>query len=326
MDGSAEFSRAVREAAIDEESALDRLTWLSRRGFLRLSAAAIATLGLPSFGLAACTQEQLEMLLDKIKNRPVRRDISSLDASDPVLESFREAITAMKALPSSNNRSWAKQAEIHGTIAGGFNFCTHGNWLFLPWHRAYLFYFEEICRELSGDDSFGLPYWNWTDNPQVPAVFWNSSDPLFHSPRTATPSSTANPAIVGQANIDSILSTTNFEVFASDKINCTVSQNTSAGYGPLEGGPHNYIHGFVGGTMGSGASPLDPVFWTHHNRIEQLWVEWNITRGNPNTSDSDWTCRSFSEFYNRDGNPVEISVPVMMLFPLLSYRFDTQVA
>jgi hypothetical protein len=45
--------------------------------------------------------------------------------------------------------------------------CAHGNRFFLPWRRAYLYYFEEIWLEyyfeeiwleLSGDDTFALPY------------------------------------------------------------------------------------------------------------------------------------------------------------------------
>lgn len=325
MRGSTtEFSRALRIAAHDEESALERLVWLSRRDFLRLSAGAIAILGLPTFGLAACTEEQLQELLERIRNRPVRRDINTLDSSDPILEAYRAAITEMQSLAADNPRSWAAQTAIHGS-ATAFNRCPHGSWLFLPWHRGYLFYFEEICREFSGDDSFALPYWNWTANPQVPAVFWTSGDPLFHANRGANSTSTANSTVIGETHINNILDETNFEVFASGRITCDVPQTAGAWKGPLEVGPHDYIHCFVGGTMCSGASPLDPIFWTHHNRIEQLWVEWNITRGNPNTNDSDWTCRSFTDFVDRDGNPVDISVPVMLLFPLFSYRFDTQV-
>lgn len=321
----AELDKALASAATDEESAVDRLCWMSRRGFLKLSAGTIAALGLPSFGLTACTEEQLQELIDKIRNRPVRREINSLAPDDPVLESWRVAITEMKALPAGDPRSWVAQAAIHGSVSGGFNRCTHGNWLFLPWHRAYLFYFEKICQKLSGDSGFALPYWNWTQFPRVPSVFWTQGDPLFHSPRSATATSSADPAIVGSTNIDAILDETNFGLFASGAIDCVVDQTTPSTYGSLEGGPHNYVHGFVGGTMGSGGSPLDPVFWTHHNRIEELWVEWNLIRGNPNTSDSDWTCREFTDFVDGDGNAVTVSVPVMLLFPLLSYRFDTQV-
>ena len=61
--------------------------------------------------------------------------------------------------------------------------CPHGNWWFLPWHRAYLGWFERICRELSGNQDFVLPYWDWTATPRVPAVmFEDVLDPNFVAP------------------------------------------------------------------------------------------------------------------------------------------------
>src|SRR3712207_7159774 len=50
--------------------------------------------------------------------------------------------------------------------------------IFLPWHRAYLGYFEQICRELSGYPRFALPYWDWTAEPKVPdGMFDDVLDP-----------------------------------------------------------------------------------------------------------------------------------------------------
>jgi len=34
---------------------------------------------------------------------------------------------------------------------------------FFSWHRMYLYWFERIVRRMSGDDTWALPYWNWTD-------------------------------------------------------------------------------------------------------------------------------------------------------------------
>ena len=91
----------------------------------------------------------------------------------------------------------------------------------------------------------------------------------------------------------------------------------------LEGTPHNYIHGFVGGDMGQFRSPLDPIFWCHHNMIECLWVEWNVNRGNPNTSDTAWSSFNFTDdFVDGDGNPAPIQVATTLLFPLLTYQFE----
>ena len=94
-----------------------------------------------------------------------RRDVNTLDSDDPILDTYRTAIAAMQALPDSDPLSWQAQAEIH------LNFCPHGNWFFLPWHRAYLDQFERIIRHLGNDPDWALPYWDWTRNPQIPAPF-----------------------------------------------------------------------------------------------------------------------------------------------------------
>src|SRR5215831_21122667 len=71
-----------------------------------------------------------------------RRPIGSMQANDPILASYRLAVERMKALPASDPRSWESIAQIHN------NFCPHGNWFFLPWHRAYLVMFERACRQI----------------------------------------------------------------------------------------------------------------------------------------------------------------------------------
>src|SRR5262245_48458449 len=83
------------------------------------------TLGTGAFALGGC-----ESILEQIRNRPMRRDLATLSPSDPVITTYRAAVAAMKALPATDPRNWNAQAEIH------FNFCPHGNWFFLPWHRA----------------------------------------------------------------------------------------------------------------------------------------------------------------------------------------------
>jgi len=214
-------------------------------------------------------------------------------------------------------RSWNAQARIHD------DFCPHGNWLFLPWHRAYLLYFENICRELTGVADFALPYWNWTAQPKIPSAFWGPNNALANSTRQAKPNSIARPSSVGAPVIAGIMNETNFGAFASGSIPLNVDQRTGASYGLLEGTPHNYIHGFVGGDMLTLMSPLDPLFWCHHNNVERLWVKWNLD-GNPNTNDPDWHDRVFTEFASRNGSPVTISVSDTLFWPHFAYRYDDQ--
>jgi tyrosinase len=45
---------------------------------------------------------------------------------------------------------------------------------FLPWHRQYLYMFENALREVSGDDTIALPYWDWTD-PAARKVIFSTS-------------------------------------------------------------------------------------------------------------------------------------------------------
>ena len=102
--------------------------------------------------------------------------------SDPafpprVLDSYKKAIRAMLALPPTDPRNWYRHMLIHALD------CPHGNWWFLPWHRGYLGWFERICRDLSGDPQFALPYWDWTKEPRVPKQMFedvlNPNDPAF---------------------------------------------------------------------------------------------------------------------------------------------------
>ena len=110
-----------------------------RRGFLKGMGG--AALGL----VLASTLGGCESILEAIRNRPVRRRLNATSAAvQPQVQIYRAAVAAMQALPAADPRCWAKQAGMHGTVAGGFNLCQHGTPHFFSWHRAYLFYFEEI--------------------------------------------------------------------------------------------------------------------------------------------------------------------------------------
>jgi tyrosinase len=258
-----------------------------------------------------------EDFFNRIRHRPVRQNVATLDPNGSVITTFKNAVKAMKGLPTTDNRYWNKQAEIHN------NHCPHGNWFFLSWHRAYLFAFEQICRKLTGDSSFALPYWHWQAQPSIPGPFWGgSTNPLFDMNRVATATSVANPSFIGADALQSVLDNTNFELFASGSATMLRPPPPKV-YGALEATPHNYIHGtFVLGDMGGFMSPLDAVFWCHHCMIDCMWVAWNIRCGNANTNDTTWTQFSFTDFFDENGAATTISTVATILMPLLSYRYD----
>ena len=299
---------------LEDHGAPDIALWMrsvSRRGFL----AGMALTPL-LFALAGCTTDAWAAFFARIETRPVRRNINAMTATDPIVNTYRDAVAAMKLLPSTDPWNRTNQAEIHN------DHCPHRNWLFLPWHREYLYQFERICRQVTGVSDFALPYWDWTTLASVPSVFWNSSDALFDQTRTVGASDTLPSAPFSPASISSILAEPNFDVFGSSPLAATDGQRTFVAEGPLENGPHDGVHVWMGGDMGTFMSPLDPVFWCHHNMIERLWVEWNIADKNPNTNDSAWVDRTFTEFVDDHRQPVTATVVIGLLYPLISYRYE----
>jgi tyrosinase len=274
------------------------LSTTSRRVFIK-------GLGFVSVSLILSTLGGCDKLADAIKNRPVRRRLRTGSAEvDADINTYRTAVAAMKALPASNPISWDAQATIHGTVAGGFNFCEHGTDHFFDWHRAFLFFFEKICQKLSGNAKFGLPYWNWNQNPQINPAYLVNGDPLFLG-RNST--DLTGVWAVSNAALDPIMGDTNFFTFMSQ----------------IEGTPHNTVHCAVGQTMCTGGSALDPIFWNHHCMIDYCWAKWNLELENNGTNDTTWVNHVNSHFVDADGNPQTQTGGVTTIEPLLSYRYES---
>jgi tyrosinase len=274
---------------------LDLNRGLDRRVFIEgLGAVGIGVLLWPLGGCESCREQ--------IANRPTRRRlrVGSADV-DAAIEIYKDAVSAMQALPSGDPRSWSAQSALHGT-ASGFNFCQHGTDHFFSWHRAYLAYFEKICQELTGESDFGLPYWNWNQDPDMHSAFL--SGVLNHS-RNNT--SVSGSSAFSDGTLTTILGDSNFYTFSSQ----------------LEGTPHNTAHVIVGQDMVTGASPNDPIFWMHHCMVDYCWAKWNIELENDNPSDSGWNGTTWDHFVDGDGDPVEVTAGVTTLMPLLTYQYES---
>ena len=249
----------------------------------------------------------------------VRSNVAGMDSTSPMLSSYIKAVEQMKALPSSDPRNWQQQALIHQ------QHCPHGNWYFLPWHRAYLLAFEEICRDLSGNPDFALPYWNWTVNPSIPEPFWSGT--LLDPTRVISSTDRIGAEFVGQSIIDEILNEEDFELFASLKPtgqNNTdeVWQRESGALALLERTPHNNIHNWISGNMASFLSPLDPVFWLHHCNIDRIWAEWNA-RGRRNTDNILWADFDFRQnFIHKNSTRYDVIVRDLVDVKQLGYSYD----
>jgi hypothetical protein len=225
-----------------------------------------------------------------------RHEVLSTEAAQDVA-SYKKAVKAMMALNANDPRNWTQQAYIHGQQF--FNKCQHGNWFFFPWHRAYLYYMEELVRKYSGNQSFALPYWDWSRTDSLPAPFRND-------PASSLYNATRNPGInaglqftadqkaeyVGMAKINQLLSISDFTTYGGG----------NPGAGQLETTPHNFIHVWVGGDMVQADSPLDPIFYLHHCNVDRLYSEWLSRTGHSRPPQVGWQNRSFADFVTSNGN------------------------
>jgi tyrosinase len=97
----------------------------------------------------------------------IRRDVWKLPSTDDTLTWYARSVAKIQSRLITDPTSWRYQAAIHDyrptddplarpgetlpSQAEQLKFwfrCQHGSWFFLPWHRGYLFYFEQILLQV----------------------------------------------------------------------------------------------------------------------------------------------------------------------------------
>lgn len=247
---------------------------------------------------------------------PVRRSLQGLAWNDPIVATYREGVGILKRKAADDPLGWVGLCSIHGAPTA-FKYCPHGDWYFLPWHRAFTVMYERIIRSVTKNPDFAMPFWDWTANPRMPEVFLSPTTPdgkpnPLHvddgGVRRTWPADTPMPpSIVGQSVLDSILKATPYEIFGTSrnpKQNSTDPAWVPRGggvQGVLEATPHNNVHNFIGGWMPTRQSPRDPMFFMHHCNIDRIWALWNVH--NRNSLDPLWTDMTFTNhFLHPDGS------------------------
>lgn len=183
----------------------------------------------------------------------------------------------------------------------------HGGPGFLPWHREYLLRIEQDLQSASGNPNLSIPYWDWTDvtttfdiiftdeflgqydnsgQIEVTNAKFAINDQWKLDQRVAMPmiidlvfDSNATVPTLGENLVRNFLargnlpkkSTVEFVLEASNY--AEFRERIEAGASPHPR-THNYMHGWVGGVMGSHASPYDPIFMLNHGFIDMLWALW----------------------------------------------------
>ncbi len=239
----------------------------------------------------------------------VRKPIHQLSAAE--LASLRRGVEVMKQRSISDRTSWWYWANIHGTPRPSsdplWRQCEHGSLHFLTWHRAYLYFFEQVLRDASGDPNLTLPYWEWQTRRQLPRDYRspaNSGNPLFDGSRRMNNGSSLPGNVI--VDLNNALAQRSFSSFSRS----------------LENSPHGEIHMLVGGNMGRvPTAARDPIFWSHHANVDRHWDRWlRASSSHQNPSDGNFLNRRFT-FVDVHGNNVSITAGDVLDHHALGYRY-----
>ena len=277
------------------------------------------------------------------KTDPMRIRPAAHLASKEYLAKYKKAVKLMKELPDDDPRSFKQQADIHCAYCNGayhqvgfpdVDIQVHESWLFLPFHRYYLYFYEKILGKLINDPTFALPYWNW-DNPpgmQMPAMYADTTSPLYDPLRDALHQP---PKLIdldynlvdnndtNEQQISSNLSIMYRQIVTSGKTTALFMGNPyragdepEPGIGSLENIPHGPVHVWCGDrtqpnieNMGNFYSAgKDPIFYSHHANVDRMWNIWKSLGGKrKDFTDPDFLNAGFL-FYDENAQLVRVKV------------------
>ena len=249
---------------------------------------------------------------------PAQINGSSIVQRAPGAQIFGTAAELNRPLSWWDLFAWWHVVAMNWPTPGGGN-RAHGGPVFAPWHRLYLRRLEEAIQAVTAQPDFGLPYWDWAADGERPiaaqlsAPIWSHVGPpqgqittgpfgelrvrLITNPldnliyvvpprpiRRAAGQSVAAPSLPSRTEQTLALADGAYD--GPDWNRATNSfRNKVEGWrdaqAPPRQGPrmHNRIHVFVGGSMGPGSSPNDPVFFLNHGNVDRQWETWLTRHG-----------------------------------------------
>jgi tyrosinase len=188
------------------------------------------------------------------------------------LGDLRKAVALAQKI--GDDRGYQYWAGVHGLPLPVY--CQHGSELFLPWHRAYLYFFEKALQDRV--PGVTLPWWDWRDHSEaLPAAYARAR--TAEGTKNSLASSPIQPSGRRQPNEKRTWrqpGDPDWLPSAEEVAQVRRNRDYFTFQNQLES-IHNGVHGFVGGTMGSVAtSAYDPIFWAHHCMIDRTWYLWQL--------------------------------------------------
>jgi tyrosinase len=189
----------------------------------------------------------------RLKKEDWDRYVSAIDAvrkSGAKKPNYKDFVDVHLKASSHAGMDWG----VHTMSMDGMAMKGHN---FLAWHRQYLVRFERRLQE--EDPDVFLPYWNWITDPKIPPQINRKAQlQRWGINRQWDPSEMPD---------------------RRDVTNATRHDPFRPFQSRLERGPHNAVHGAVGGAMATYGSPRDPLFWLHHANVDRIWAQWQSRSG-----------------------------------------------
>ncbi|WP_395045425.1 tyrosinase family protein [Flavobacterium sp.] len=200
-------------------------------------------------------------------SQSIRKDYREFTQQE--INDYRDAINILYSNSTmqnlANHHAEHFTSVIHTT--GGFN-----GEQFLTWHRFNLLDFETLLRNSNPNYNYlTIPFWNWTtDQNQSAPKFWHND---FLS-LANFPGSGVTRNVGGGGFLGTVTDINNTLALSTHFLNGTIKGSTVADFSHRIEHYHDFVHVWVGGTMNSATSPRDPVFYLHHNYVDNLWQQW----------------------------------------------------
>ncbi|XP_028788762.1 polyphenol oxidase, chloroplastic-like [Neltuma alba] len=274
-------------------------------------------------------------------------------------EKYREAVRRMKALPPDDPRNFMQQANVHCAYCDGayhqvgfpdLDLEVHGSWLFFPFHRWFLYFYERILSSLIDDPTFALPFWNW-DAPAgmvIPEIYTDPHSTLYdplrnadHQPPTPADFNFSSGCECQRSwddQVDANLKTMYKQMVSGAKRPSLFfgaayragQSDPNNGEGTIELIPHNTMHNWTGDNcqpngedMGSFYSAArDPIFYSHHANVDRMWEIWKTLPGGKRRDirDPDWLESGFL-FYDENKDLVRVKIKDCLDTGKLGYTY-----
>jgi tyrosinase len=195
----------------------------------------------------------------------------------------------------------------------------HKGPVFCPWHRFMLRQLELNLQRVLQDNTFGLPYWDWAADGELPvdqqtqSKLWTadgiggSGSPVSTGPFVFESADRKSFRVRVETGPDLKLRQVNRGLrrrLADDVRDLPTKAHTSQviAIEPYDGEPwttesntgfrnrlegwtpnapalHNRVHVWVGGDMSPASSPNDPVFFLNHCNVDRIWEAWMKRHG-----------------------------------------------